>query len=314
MLSGVAGILLIAIVAGVIAYIGDRVGHQVGRKRLTMFGLRPKYTSTIVAVVTGMLIAVSVTVLALIASQQVRTAFFRLGQINARINDLQAQALAMQKDLQTTRGTSVVLPVGLPIANAATIRPSQPDSVLLPEISTLFDQTVIQANRQYARAPYDLKPYPRRANDPTVQDGLRAELKKIRADISNFPPDTPVLLLPIVGQNLFRGDTISFAFAHYVDNRVAAAGDTLASMDVQGGQQLNLLSLQPLTAAATSELVSRGMPGPYTANLGINTGQAQDVLTQVARLRGRYRIVAKSTVDLYPHSGGVLLDFALVPR
>ena len=86
-LPGIALILAITVVAGVIAYIGDRVGHQVGRKRLTLFGLRPKYTSTIVAVATGMLIALSVTLVALIGSQQVRTAFFRLGQINAHINE-----------------------------------------------------------------------------------------------------------------------------------------------------------------------------------------------------------------------------------
>ena len=240
MLSGIGAVVLIALVAGGIAYIGDRVGHQVGRKRLTMFGLRPKYTSTIVAVATGMLIAVSVTVIALVASAQVRTAFFRLGQINARINDLQAQALAAQKQVDTLRQTSIVLPIGLPIANAATITPSQPDATLLPELASLFDQTVSQANRQFARAPYDLKPYPRTAIDPNVQSGLRAELGKIRADVATLPADTPVLMLPVVAQNLFRGDVISFAFAHYVDRRVAAAGDTLSSVDVQGGQPLKL--------------------------------------------------------------------------
>ena len=103
-LSGIALVVAITIVAGGIAYIGDRVGHQVGRKRLTLFGLRPKYTSTIVAVATGMLIALSVTSVALIGSQQVRTAFFRLGQINARINDLQARAIATQRG-STRRAT-----------------------------------------------------------------------------------------------------------------------------------------------------------------------------------------------------------------
>ncbi len=314
MLTGIALVLLIAIVAGGIAYIGDRVGHQVGRKRLTMFGLRPKYTSTIVAVATGMLIAVSVTVIALVASAQVRTAFFRLGQINARINDLQAQALAAQRQLETTRQTAVVLPIGLPIANAATIEPSQPDSRLLPELATIFNQTVAQANRQFARAPYGLKPYPKVAGDPSVQSGLRAELGTIRSDIATMPADTPVLLLPVVAQNLFRGDVISFAFAHYVDRRIAAAGDSLASVDVQGGAALNLQVLQVLTGEASAEVRRRGMPASYSANVAINGPQAQDVLSQVGRLRGRYRIVAKSSLDLYPHSGGVLLDFALVPQ
>ena len=70
------------IVAGGIAYVGDRVGHQVGRRRLTLFGIRPRYTSTIVAIGTGMLIALSVTLVALLLSSEVRTAFFRMNQMH----------------------------------------------------------------------------------------------------------------------------------------------------------------------------------------------------------------------------------------
>ncbi|HMD02671.1 MAG TPA: DUF3084 domain-containing protein, partial [Candidatus Baltobacteraceae bacterium] len=55
--GGSALILAIVLIAGSIAYVGDRVGHYVGRRRLSLFGLRPKYTSTIVAVGTGMVIA-----------------------------------------------------------------------------------------------------------------------------------------------------------------------------------------------------------------------------------------------------------------
>ena len=53
-LPGIISVFGITIVAGAIAYIGDRVGHQVGRKRMTLFGLRPKYTSTLVAVWRGL--------------------------------------------------------------------------------------------------------------------------------------------------------------------------------------------------------------------------------------------------------------------
>ncbi|MBV8748707.1 MAG: DUF3084 domain-containing protein, partial [Candidatus Eremiobacteraeota bacterium] len=134
-LLGIAVVLGIMLVAGGIAYIGDRVGHQVGRKRLTLFGLRPKYTSTIVAVATGMLIALSVTLAALAGSTYVRTAIFRIGQINAQLRDAQTQALKAQSELDTTRNASFKLPIGYPIANVLlTIRPSEPDAVLMPRL------------------------------------------------------------------------------------------------------------------------------------------------------------------------------------
>jgi uncharacterized protein (DUF3084 family) len=100
LVGGLLVVVIIIVLAGAIAYVGDRVGHQVGRKRLTLFGLRPKYTSTIVAVGTGMLIALIVTLGALGASSYVRTAFFRLGTLTGRINELQAQALSLEKEPQ----------------------------------------------------------------------------------------------------------------------------------------------------------------------------------------------------------------------
>ncbi|HYW53891.1 MAG TPA: DUF3084 domain-containing protein, partial [Dongiaceae bacterium] len=189
--SGIALVIAITIVAGGIAYIGDRVGHQVGRKRLTLFGLRPKYTSTIVAVATGMLIALSVTSVALIGSQQVRTAFFRLGQINARINDLQARAIATQRELDSTRDRQFVVSIGYPIGSIGlTTRLNQPDAVVLAQLSSFFDNTVRTANAQFAHAPYDLKPYRKSSSDPEIQALLRQQLAKDRAVL---PADAPVL-------------------------------------------------------------------------------------------------------------------------
>jgi hypothetical protein len=312
-LSGIALVLGITIIAGGIAYIGDRVGHQVGRKRLTLFGLRPKYTSTIVAVATGMLIALSVTLVALVGSQQVRTAFFRLGQINARINDLQAQAIATQKELETTRIGDISLPIGYPIANIAlNTRPSQPDAVVMAQLSGFFDSTVEQANAQFARAPYDLKPYRHKAAEPEIQAKLHDELKKIR-DTNTFQGDAPVLFLPLVAQNLFRGDVISFRLQPYLDVRVAAAGDVLASVDVQGGQGDSLARLNDLTGAAIAEMRRRGMPPAFSLTAQ-PSNNALELINQLSRLRGRYRLVAKAGLDLYPHSGGILISYSLVPR
>src|ERR1700686_881354 len=135
-LPGILSVFGITIIAGVIAYIGDRVGHQVGRKRLTLFGLRPKYTSTVVAVATGMLIALSVTLAALIGSSYVRTAFFRIGQLNAQINQLQAQAVAQQNELKTTRNNNIAVTKQAPVAQGVVIDVTIPE----PEQLRLFAQ------------------------------------------------------------------------------------------------------------------------------------------------------------------------------
>ncbi len=50
-------ILLLLTLCGFIAYMGDLLGRRLGKKRLSVFGLRPKHTAILLTVVTGVLIA-----------------------------------------------------------------------------------------------------------------------------------------------------------------------------------------------------------------------------------------------------------------
>ena len=57
MLVGVKILVIIALMGGLIAYMGDKLGTKVGKRRMSLFGLRPKHTSIIVTIVTGLLVA-----------------------------------------------------------------------------------------------------------------------------------------------------------------------------------------------------------------------------------------------------------------
>ena len=57
MLVGLNIILIIAIMGGAIAFIGDKLGTKIGKRRMSIFGLRPKHTSIIMTIVTGILIS-----------------------------------------------------------------------------------------------------------------------------------------------------------------------------------------------------------------------------------------------------------------
>lgn len=101
-------IFILAFIGGVIAYIGDKIGMKVGRKRLTLFGLRPKYTGIIITIFTGIFISVASIVILTIASDDVRTALFEMKEIqetlaaNQQQLDQSIQAMSqMEADLQT---------------------------------------------------------------------------------------------------------------------------------------------------------------------------------------------------------------------
>ena len=38
-------LFVLAIMGGIIAYLGDKIGSRVGKRKIKLFGLRPKYTS-----------------------------------------------------------------------------------------------------------------------------------------------------------------------------------------------------------------------------------------------------------------------------
>ena len=80
-MEGIYLILVMIVTGGAIAFIGDKLGTKIGKKRLSILGLRPRHTSMVVTVVTGCLITgLSIGFMALI-SENVRTALFGMEEL-----------------------------------------------------------------------------------------------------------------------------------------------------------------------------------------------------------------------------------------
>lgn len=96
---GLLAIITTVLIGALVAWAGDRIGRKVGRQRLSLFGLRPKYTSIIVTITTGALIVlVTVTTLALL-SQDARTALFGIEELRATISSLESDRQQRQDAL-----------------------------------------------------------------------------------------------------------------------------------------------------------------------------------------------------------------------
>ena len=100
MLVGIRILIIIAIMGGLIAYMGDKLGTKVGKRRMSLFGLRPKHTSIIVTIVTGLLVAAATVGVLTITSDSVRTALFGMDKLKAEMADLSSAVEAKNKELQ----------------------------------------------------------------------------------------------------------------------------------------------------------------------------------------------------------------------
>ena len=103
MIYGLTLIAILAVMGGFIAYIGDKLGSKVGKRRLSLFGLRPKYTSIIVTIITGVLIAASTLGVLSLASENVRTALFGMKALQAELQSLTNEVTAKNLELDASR-------------------------------------------------------------------------------------------------------------------------------------------------------------------------------------------------------------------
>ena len=96
-------VFILIIISGLIAFIGDWVGLKIGKKRITIFGLRPHHTAIVITVLSGILIAIiTVTILA-ISSNDVRTALFGMEELKEKLTYLSREVELSNVQLSTTK-------------------------------------------------------------------------------------------------------------------------------------------------------------------------------------------------------------------
>lgn len=145
---GLTLILVLAVMGGLIAFIGDKLGSKIGKKKLSVFGLRPYHTSVLMTVVTGILIAAATLIVLAVASSDVRTALFGMEKLQAEIAVLSGDRQKAQTELaeKNTLIASLDGQIRETTASLAEMR-SQRDEI---------NEHLLQLQSKYAEADADL--------------------------------------------------------------------------------------------------------------------------------------------------------------
>ncbi len=94
-------------VCGFIAYIGDLLGRRMGKKRLSLFGLRPRYTAIVTTSITGMLIAVLAITILTFASKEMQQMVLHGAQVIQDLKNAQEESKVLSKDLEKQKALIV---------------------------------------------------------------------------------------------------------------------------------------------------------------------------------------------------------------
>ncbi|MBV8153193.1 MAG: DUF3084 domain-containing protein [Candidatus Eremiobacteraeota bacterium] len=302
-LRGIGNIALVMAVAGGVAYVGDRVGHQVGRRRLTLYGIRPRYTSTIVAIVTGMVIALVVTLVAIFASKEVQTAFFRLSSLNQQISELQTREQGLEE--KVNQGT-LVWPVDqLMVPFYRIIDQHATSAQRMATVRGFYDDAVKYLNANYPR--YGLHPY-------VKQPDLDKKLESVAETASRLPANA--MLTVTSDQNLFVNDEIHFGINVIPDQIGYRKGQVIAQLTIPGksGASMNIALGQLLNAISISARRT-GLP-QFLAN-NVQPLQVIPDVTQMQQMinkSGAYVLTAFAAEDFYPHLGGIPVVIVLTQQ
>lgn len=224
---GIRLIIIMAIVGGLIAYIADKMGSKIGKKRMSVFGLRPKHTSILLTVLSGMIISTLTIGVVTLSSESARTALFGMEKIQKELKALNeeksqaSEALEKAKE-KVDQQNSMIQELDKKIENST-------------EANSRMEAKLAQVNESYAAAQNEV------ASLNEAKNALTGEVK-------NLEKTTAALRRGIVGmregQVLYRaGELIYAAVLHGGQNHqenVAQVNWLLANANETALQRLGV--------------------------------------------------------------------------
>ncbi|WP_408955141.1 DUF3084 domain-containing protein [Natroniella sp. ANB-PHB2] len=214
---GIRLVIVLVIMGGAIAYIGDKIGMKVGKKRLSLLGLRPKHTSIIITVLTGVLITVSSLLLLLVASENVRLALFDMQQLVERIDLLDHQVATKDDELGKLQAE-----IGVKIDDLLTL---EEDKALLEEDKLELEEQLSSTKKEYQQVKASKEELETKVDKLAVQrEDLTQQVDNLAHNLSLFGRK---YLHSLTGDIAYQKGEVIFDSSLQVDREQAAIEEDL---------------------------------------------------------------------------------------
>jgi len=237
---------LLILTSGLVAFVGNLVGRAIGRRRLALWGLRPRHTAQLITVLTGMLIAAATLAAVLLVNNDARQALFHLQEVRQQITQQEAQLRALQvRDILYLRDQEVLRTV---------VDGREPPAVVHNRVQAFFDLAV-QAARQRGVGP--------------GPDGAAVRLSPPALSVDDVAQDVverhqPMVLRMIATANTVRGEPLEATVIGFPNAQVFRAGETIAARRLDGRAEREQIEagLLGLVAEVAAVAKRRGVISP----------------------------------------------------
>ncbi|MBX3169006.1 MAG: DUF3084 domain-containing protein [Candidatus Eremiobacteraeota bacterium] len=285
--------LLVAVVAGCIAYMGNDLGKKIGKKKRSLFGLRPKHTSNLITALVGSLIAVVTLTLVLIFSQEARYLLTGIDRLRAQIEFYEAKVKELRHQVDQSR---IVWGTGQPILSGTLDPHVNPDAQRALVLNQLRRANIwsIQRNNDIAKE----KREDFLSTDSQLLEWDEAELDRIVEEMAS--EDKVVGVRILAARNCLYKDKVPVKLELMPVTRVFQAGEVVAAHSLQPDNPELLREWYDFLAQIRETALRRGMIEINDSLGGGLTSEDFDRLIEdIKRLQGPGKLVAVATTDLY---------------
>lgn len=311
MWSGIFKVFIIAVISGGIAYLGNKLGRYVGRKKLTIFNIRPRITSNIFTILTGSLISILTILVSILLSTNVKTALFEMEKLReeqqtlvTEIYDLKAQKDLAEMNLLTE--IEIVFSANETI-EVSSIKPAKPgnNEYRRKEIKKQVDQALSKANEYSIRKNNALatkkmkwakEPGTRNLDvDEEIYDKIINSLLKSKKEM--------VLVIYAV-YNTFIGYEVKVNFYITSNDIIYRPGDIITKAKINGSQNRDsiLMQLDRLIQDVRYTALKKGvLPDPETNRLrgGLSVFDLVDVVEMIQSYRKDVEVEIKAKNNIF---------------
>jgi hypothetical protein len=309
MTIGLFIIALVIIVGGSLAYLGNQFGRQVGRRKISFMGLRPRYTSMLITIMIGMFISFFTVTIVAIYSQKAKVALIGVQELQAKKKKLRYEIEELNR---SSHRSSALFQLNEPIV-LGVVRgdagAGEKERALKKILSLAQEQAQKKNEEQAAFLKTGM------IKKEQIKNLVTYDEKEYARILDELIRDSSVVLL-FSKNNTFFGEPLNVGFSVYPDVRLYKKGDTLLSTHIKADDEEEKIFFELLAFLKEMEQKAeqKGMLRVPRAKSIIDLSMADisTALQQIRSYKGWVEISAYALDDLYT-SGPLTVKLTITP-
>lgn len=294
-------VLVLLFISGLIAWLGDTLGTRIGKKRLSIFGLRPKVTAFLLTISTGVAITLLTLAFSAMLSENVKIALFSVQELQTERQRLASDVVSLRQERARMASEVAFLAERVRVKGSELVVFRREEIIMLRIVPASAPTEIIKN---------ELQEFVRRLADLAQSKGLRVEsssllqpenreqLDRLVSHLAGAPEE--MVIAAVAKENISVGESLGqVGFLVRPNKQIFTAGQVIANTLIDGGADRSVIARELLgfMDEINHEVVRAGMiENPFTKRFGDLTSDSAmslfDMVNSISRLQRRIQVEA----------------------